>query len=173
MTHKSGFLSTAKPRQRLEASLLFALRAVAQSARSVQSVAAQGAARRVSAAAVASPIKILQLHVLWQVKVSALPAGFGTAGGVRRSGKPMPLPQPARFSEHRETFNFSQVTHQGRLPSAPARASIGVGAGTSQCLPGVLANPSVNRTLHSLPPFGLENPSPNAANLFRAGYFKR
>ena len=30
-------------------------------------------------------------------------------------------------------------------------------------------NPSLNRTLHSLPAFGLKKPSPNTANLFRAG----
>ena len=32
-----------------------------------------------------------------------------------------------------------------------------------------LSNPSLNRTLHSLPIFGLQKPSPNTANLFRAG----
>jgi hypothetical protein len=30
-------------------------------------------------------------------------------------------------------------------------------------------NHSLNRTLHRLPLFGLEKPSPNTANLFRAG----
>ena len=35
--------------------------------------------------------------------------------------------------------------------------------------PALLANHSLNRTLHSLPAFGLKKPSPNAANLFRAG----
>ena len=33
----------------------------------------------------------------------------------------------------------------------------------------VRPNPSLNRTLHSLSAFGLQKPSPNAANLFRAG----
>ena len=31
------------------------------------------------------------------------------------------------------------------------------------------ANHSLNRTLHSLPSFGLKKPSPNTVNLFRAG----
>jgi hypothetical protein len=35
--------------------------------------------------------------------------------------------------------------------------------------PVVRPNPSFNRTLHSLPSFGLKEPSPNATNLFRAG----
>jgi len=30
-------------------------------------------------------------------------------------------------------------------------------------------NRALNRTLHSLPVFGLQNPSPNTVNLFRAG----
>ena len=33
----------------------------------------------------------------------------------------------------------------------------------------VMPNPSLNRTLHSLPAFGLKQLSPNTANLFRAG----
>ena len=42
-----------------------------------------------------------------------------------------------------------------------------------KCLLAVLANPSVNRTLNSLPPFGPEKPSPNTVSLLRAGYLKR
>ena len=56
------------------------------------------------------------------------------------------------------------VFHLASPPSASAVNGSGLLGKT-----GLMANPSLNRTLHSLPIFGLKEPSPNTANLFRAG----
>ena len=64
--HKFGFPNSAALRRRLEVSSWLALRAVAQSARSVQSVAAQSAARR-ACSSNADPRRVVgQCNGRWQ-----------------------------------------------------------------------------------------------------------
>lgn len=174
MAHKSGIQITAKLRQRLEASFSLALRAVAQSAKPVQSVAARSAARRVSVAAVQIAPKLSSLMACGNSKSHlgllspALPVASDAAQSQCSSRGRQASPNTARISTPvKSPIQAGCALRRLRVQSRRAgRSTLGAAARA-------LANPSVNRTFHSLPPFGLQNPSPNAVNLFRAGYLKR
>ena len=174
MAHKSGYQSTAKLRQRLEARLSLALCAMASGAKPVQSVAARSAARRVSGTSA---------HV--RPKLPSFTACGKSKSQLGLLSPALPVASEAAQSQcggrgRRASSNTARLLP---LVKSPIRAGCAlrrlqvqskrVGPSTWGAVARVLANPSVNRTLHSLPAFGLENPSPNTVNLFRAGYLKR
>ena len=171
MANKTSLLCIATLRKRLQAGSLLALRAVARSAQPVQSVAAQSAARRASDTlaavdvmnnSVAAGGKAIQ-HSPCSVVVNLLWAG-----------RPLKNAESYRVVEalfpYPETILALKGNLQHPLLSAPTKVSIGAMAGTSHVFFAVLANLSLNRTLHSVPsispPF---HSGPIAVPLFRAG----
>ena len=149
MTHKFGFRIAATLRRRLEASPWLALRAVAQSAKSVQSVATQSVARREYPA-------MLDLYK----KLSST-----TAGGQlqdredKQSSQPSNSERVAQFSApaaNNNTKAKGKVTHSGgcRLRNLQVQCKCLL-ASILCSVAEALANPSLNRTHCSVPSFGL------------------
>ena len=164
MAHKVGFRISAALRRRLEASSWLALRAVAHSAGSVQSVAVHCTARRASDTSQATEPTIASStaggKAMQQAPCSFAPKLQFT---FRLSTKLKSRLAPFAFGLHRKTRPAVKVNGPRSLLSAPSKALISVTVGTSQCLLAVLANPSLNRTHCGVPPFGLKKPSPNAS----------
>ena len=156
MAHKSGSQSTATLRRRFQIGLSLALRAVAHSAGSVQSVAVHCAARRASDTSQVTEPTIASItaggKAMQQAPCSFAPKLQFT---FRLSTKPKSRLAPFAFGLHRKTRPAVKGNGPRSLLSAPSKASISVVAGTSQCLLGVLANPSLNRTHCGGPSFGL------------------
>ena len=156
MTHKSSIRSSATLRHRLEVCASLALRAVARSAGSVQSVAVHCTARRASDTSQATEPTIASStaggKAMQQAPCSFAPKLQFT---FRLSTKPKSRLAPFAFGLHRKTRPAIKGNGPRSLPSAPSKVSISVAVEASQCLLAVLANPSLNRTHCGGPSFGL------------------
>ena len=157
MTHKSSIRNSATLRHRLEVGSSFALRAVAHSAGSVQSVAVHCAATRASDISQTTEPMIASITAGGKAMQQA-PCSFAPKllFPFRLSTKPQSRLAPFAFVLHRKTRPAVKGNGQQSLLSAPNKVSISVTVGTSQCLLGVLANPSLNRTHCGVPSFGLK-----------------
>ena len=164
MTHKFSIRNSAALRRRLEVGSSFALRAVAQSAGSVQSVAAHCAARRASDTSRATEPTIASITAGGKAMQQA-PCSFAPKlqFAFRLSTKPKNRLAPIAFGLHRKTRPAVKGNGPRLLLSAPSKVSISVAVEASQYLLAVLANPSLNRTHCGVPPFGLKEPRPNAS----------
>ena len=156
MTHESSFRNSATLRHGLEFGSSLALRAVARSAGSVQSVAALCTARRASDTSLATEAKVVSVtaggKAMQQAPCSFAPKlQFNLQRGTNSKSRLAPF----AFGMHRKTRPAVKGNGQQSLLSAPSKGSIGVAAGTSQCLLAVLANPALNRTHCGVPAFGL------------------
>ena len=156
MANKTSLLCNATLRSRSQAGSLLALRAVARSAQPVQSVAAQRAAMRASDTLTA--VDAVNHNVAAGGKAIQRSPCSVVANSVW-AGRPLENAESylvvAALFPHPETISALKGNLQQPLPSTPTKVSIGVVAGTSQVLFAVLANPSLNRTHCSVPPFGL------------------
>ena len=151
MTQNFFFRNSATLRRRLEVSSWLALRAVAQSARSVQSVAAQSEARRDKSAMPILNEKFSsakaggQLHE-WEEKKNSRPSKSERASQV-----PAPSVNTSAEAE-------PKVTHSGACALRELQVQCKQVLASTLCLVAkALANPSLNRTLHSVPAFALAN----------------
>ena len=167
----TSLLCNATLRSWSQAGSLLALRAVARSAQSVQSVAALSAARRAS-----DPMAAVDVmnHSVAAGGKAIQHSPCSVVANLPWAGRPLKNTESYRVVAapfpHPETLSALKGNLQQPLLSALTKVSIGVVAGTSQVFVAVLANPSLNRTLHSVPsispPF---HSGPIAAPLFRAG----
>ena len=80
---------------------------------------------------------------------------FGSSHSKASSPTP-PVEPAANLARLVSTFTDSTAVNHSGQPDLYALAKL-------------RPNPSLNRTLHSLPAFGLKKPSPNTVKLFRAG----
>ena len=139
MAHISAIPTTATLRHRLDVSSWWALRAVAHSAESVQSVAAQSAARRIFAAVGGHRARAPQSRGQRQHNSSS-PSTFTRmpAFSVRhRPDENSPLHRRA-FAQHCETsrkFKFNQLVWLC-FPQTVASITVGVGASATSARTG-------------------------------------
>ena len=159
MAHKSGIQTAATPRHRSDASSSYALRAAAHSARSVQPGAAHSAALSVPTfVAVKENQEVKVGHgqrPCWSAATP--PSSAPKAGCTAMLAKTAASPIRAACARNRMRLQSKQ--------------RLGLSPGISEK---VLANPSVNRTLHGMPGFGPPfHSGPNPVIPFRAGYLKR
>ena len=99
-------------------------------------------------------------------KLAAL-KGLLVGGASRRRAAPR-----SQFIGRRQSRRLGQAERESSFSTPCSELELSCCRVTSaEVSPGRKArpNPSLNRTLHSLPAFGLKKPSPNAVNLFRAG----
>ena len=156
MANKTSLLCNATLRSWSQAGSLLALRAVARSAQSVQSVAAQSAARRASDTLAAVDV---MNHSVAAGGKAIQHSPCSVVANLLWAGRPLKNAESylvvAALFPHPETLSALKGSLQQPLLSAPTKVSIGVAAGTSQVFIAVLANPSLNRTHCSVPSFGL------------------
>ena len=176
MAHISASQTIATLRHRLDVSSWWALRAVAHSAESVQSVAAQSAARRaLRRSTVIGPefpsrtVSANTIHPGPAISCfgeRSLPANVW----MQTAHTPLvPSLNTARLHRNSNSTNSLGCVFHQLLPQPPS------GSALRRVQPKwALANPSVNRTLHGMPGFGPPfHSGPNPALPFRAGYLKR
>ena len=156
MANKTSRLCIATLRKRFQAGSLLALRAVARSAQSVQSFAAQSATRRASdtlAAVDAMNYSVAAGGKAIQRSPCSVVANLLWAGRPLKNTESYRV--VAALFQHPATLSALKGNLQQPLLSAPTKVSIGVVADASQVFIAVLANPSLNRTHCSVPSFGL------------------
>ena len=176
MAHISASQTIATLRHRLDVSSWWALRAVAHSAESVQSVAAQSAARRAlrrsTVIAPEFPSRTVRANTI-HPRPATLRFGKRSLLAIvwmQTARSPfVPLLNTARLHWNSNSTNSISCVFHRRLPQSPSESAL------RQLRPEwALANPSVNRTLHGMPGFGPPfHSGPNPALPFRAGYLKR
>ena len=156
MAKKISLLRNATLRSWSQAASMLALRAVARSAQSVQSVAAQSAPRRASDTLAAVDAMNHSVAAGGQAIQRSL---CSVVANLLWAGRPLKNTESCRvvaaLFPHPETLSALKGNLQQPLLSAPTKVSIGVVAGISQFYFAVLANPSLNRTHCSMPSFGL------------------
>ena len=176
MDHISAIQTTTTLRRRLDVSSWSALRAAAHSAKSVQSAAAQRAARRASDRSAVIACELTSLTVCGNTshaRRAVLPKRNRLLSAINHLQTATFLPVPslntARLRRNsNSTLTAGCVLHRWRRqsPSGPSLRQVQ--------LIRALANPSVNRTLHGMPGFGPPfHSGPKPVTPFRAGYLKR